>query len=454
MEGIMKQSKLGRRLLLFPTPFQGHQYPMLHLATLLHSKGFSITIIQTPYNPINPTYFPHLTFRSFYNSSLESYSKIPPSDPSTILSVMDDCSEPFQDCLSQILQETGAATDKEPIAALITDPVWKFAGSVAASFNLPRMVLRTGSMSSLLVFSSLPCLREKGYFPPQDHKLNEPLPELPPLKARDLPLEWLHNERLEALVQETKISQGVIGNTFEELEDYSIARVHQILSIPIFPIGPLHKHSPTYDTNYWAQDQTSIGWLNKQAPKSVLYVSFGSVAAMSKTEFLELAWGLLDSMVPFLWVVRPGLIQGSEANNDSLPEGYLEMVGERGHVVKWAPQLEVLSHPSVGGFWTHNGWNSTLESICEGVPMLCQPILSDQNMNARHVSDGWRIGLKLEKGLKREEIARSIRKLMLEEGEEMRNRITALQQKATLCVKEGGSSYISLERLTSYLLSF
>lgn len=175
---------------------------------------------------------------------------------------------------------------------------------------------------------------------------------------------------------------------------------------------------------------------------------------MSKAEFLDLAWGLLESMVPFLWVVRPGLIQGSEAN-DSMPEGYLEMVGERGYIVKWAPQIEVLSHPAVGGFWTHNGWNSTLESICEGVPMLCQPIFADQDMNARLVSDGWRIGLKMEKALKREDIAREIRKLMLEEeGAQTRSRITTLKEKATLCLQEGGSSNKAIKSLTSYLLSF
>ncbi|XP_021732615.1 UDP-glycosyltransferase 76F1-like, partial [Chenopodium quinoa] len=285
-----------------------------------------------------------------------------------------------------------------------------------------------------------------------DHKLDEPLPELPPLKVRDLPLQLLH-ELLETVVHQFKTSQGVICNSFEELEDSSIAQVHQILSIPIFPIGPLHKHSPTSDTNYWAQYKTSITWLNHQAPKSVLYVSFGSVEAIDKADFLELASGLLESKVPFLWVVRPGMIQGTNAY-DSLPEGYLKMVGERGHIVTWAPQLEVLSHPAVGSFWTHNGWNSTLESICEGVPMLCQPINTDQYTNARLVSDGWKIGLKLEKRVKREEIVRSISKLMLEDGGEMKSRITSLKEKATLCVKEGGSSYTSLEKLTKFLLSF
>ncbi|XP_021769077.1 UDP-glycosyltransferase 76F1-like [Chenopodium quinoa] len=452
MEGEMKQSKLGRRLLLFPAPFHGHINPMLHLATLLYSKGFSITIIQTVHNPINPTHFPHFTFHSFYSSLLELYSKSPPSDPLAFTSAMNNCSEPFRDCLSQILCDATAAADNEPIAALIADPIWKFAGSIAASFNLPRMALRTGGVLSLLVYLSMPSLREKGYLPPQDHKLDEPLPELPPLKVRDLPLPLLH-ELLETVVHEFKTSQGVICNSFEELEDSSIAQVHQILPIPIFPIGPLHKHTPTSDTNYWAQDQTSITWLNNQAPKSVLYVSFGSVEAISRTEFLELAWGLLDSMVPFLWVVRPGMIQGTKAY-DSLPEGYLEMVGERGHIVTWAPQLEVLSHPAVGGFWTHNGWNSTLESICEGVPMLCQPINTDQYTNAKLVSDGWKIGLKVEKKVKREEIVRSIRKLMLEDGGEMKSRITTLKEKATFCVKEGGSSYTSLEKLTKLLLSF
>lgn len=448
----MQQSKVVRRLLIFPAPFHGHLHPMLHLATVLHSKGFSITIIQTPYNSVDPAQFPHFTFRFLDNSLLESYSKSPPPDFRTIVSVMDDsCSELFRDCLSQSLHEA-TAVDKEPIAALIADPLWKFAGSVAASFNLPRLVLRTGSMTALLIYCSLSSLREKGYLPVQDNNLDEPVPELPPLKVEDLPSEW-QLEILEALVRETKTSQGVICNTFEELEGSSIARVHQLLGIPVFPIGPLNKHSPPSAVSTRAQDQTPIAWLNNQAPKSVLYVSFGSVATMSKAEFLELSWGLLESMVPFLWVIRPKLIPGSEAN-DSLPEGYLEMIGERGYIVKWAPQLEVLSHPAVGGFWTHNGWNSTLESISEGVPMLCQPIFADQNMNARYVSDGWMIGLKLEKGGKREEIARSIRKLMLEEqGRDMRSRITIWKEKATLCVKEGGSSYISLERLTSHLLS-
>lgn len=136
---------------------------------------------------------------------------------------------------------------------------------------------------------------------------------------------------------------------------------------------------------------------------------------MHETEFLETAWGLANSVQPFLWVVRPGLVHGTEWL-EPLPSGFLERMDGRCHIVKWAPQQEVLAHPSVGAFWTHSGWNSTLEGICEEVPMICQPCFSDQKVNARYVSRVWRVGVQLEHGLERGEIERAIRRLMVEMG--------------------------------------
>ncbi|XWS74885.1 hypothetical protein CRYUN_Cryun01aG0036800 [Craigia yunnanensis] len=109
------------------------------------------------------------------------------------------------------------------------------------------------------------------------------------------------------------------------------------------------------------------------------------------------------------------------------------MVGERAHIVKWAPQQEVLAHPSTGGFWTHCGWNSTLESLCEGVPMICQPSFGDQKIDARYISHVWRVGVHLEYKIERGEIERAIRRLMVEaEGQEMRDRIKLLKEKINL----------------------
>ncbi|XP_074308186.1 UDP-glycosyltransferase 76B1-like [Silene latifolia] len=453
MEIVKQQNKMNCRLLMFPAPFQGHVTPMMHLSNLLYYKGFSITVIQTTYNPLNPANFPNLTFHSLDDGLFEAYSRCPPPDSFKVLDDMNSsCREPFRDCISQILKDAAGATDQDPVTCLIADPMFMFAGSVADSFNLPRIALRTGAMSTYVVYDSLSALREKGCFPLDETKLNDPVLEFPPLKVKDLPAETLHHT-LSIVLNETRTSQGMICNTFQELENDSIARVQQAHPFPIFPIGPIHKYFPASQVSIWTEDKTSIAWLNTKAPKSVLYVSFGSVAAISEAEFLEVAWGLADNEQPFLWVVRAGLIQGSD-NSYTLPEGYKDIVSKRGHIVSWAPQAEVLSHPAVGGFWTHSGWNSTMESISEGIPMLCLPLFGDQSMNARYVSEEWKIGLQLEKGVKREDITKAIRKLMVEEdGKEMRNRVTALKEKADLCLKEGHSSYKYLDELISYILA-
>jgi UDP:flavonoid glycosyltransferase YjiC (YdhE family) len=114
----------------------------------------------------------------------------------------------------------------------------------------------------------------------------------------------------------------------------------------------------------------------------VLYVSLGSVASIDPGVFEEMAWGLATSGSPFLWVVRPGSVHGTKATPPRMPEE----VRSRGKVVTWAPQREVLAHEAIGAFWTHCGWNSTLESICAGVLMLAQPCFADQTVNGRYLT--------------------------------------------------------------------
>ena len=99
-----------------------------------------------------------------------------------------------------------------------------------------------------------------------------------------------------------------------------------------------------------------------------------------------MVWGLASSYQPFLRVVRPGFVQALNWLA-TLPNGFLEMVGGRRHIVKCASQQEVLAHPTTEGFWTHNGWNSMLVNICEGVSMLCQPNFGDQMLNAMYMTD-------------------------------------------------------------------
>ncbi|KAH9702171.1 UDP-glycosyltransferase 76F1 [Citrus sinensis] len=448
----MDQRK-GRRLVLFPLPLQGHISPMLQLANILHSQGFTITIIHTSFNSPNPSSHPHLTFHFIQENLSESEAST--DDLVAFVSLLNTkCLVPFRDCLAKLL----ADVEEEPIACLISDAMLPFTQAVADSLKLPRIVLRTGGASSFVVFAAFPLLKERGYFPIQDSKGQEPVVELPPLKIKDLPVintrdpETLY-EIVNGMVDGAKVSSGIIWNTFEDLEESALATLRQQFSIPIFPIGPFHVCIPASPSSLLTQDQSCIAWLDKQAPKSVIYVSFGSIAAVSEAEFLEIAWGLANCKLPFLWVVRPGLTRGSDCL-EPLPSGFMEMVDGRGHLVKWAPQQEVLAHPAVGAFWTHNGWNSTLESICEGIPMICMPCFTDQKVNARYVSDVWKVGLQLENGLKREEIEKTIRRVMVEkQGEEIRSRIFRLKEKANHSWKQGRSSFESINSLVTHILS-
>nr|ADE77461.1 unknown [Picea sitchensis] len=147
---------------------------------------------------------------------------------------------------------------------------------------------------------------------------------------------------------------------------------------------------------------------------------------------------------PFLWVIRPDLIDGQ---SDVLPADFLEKVKDRSFFVRWAPQMKVLSHPSVGGFLTHSGWNSTLESICAGVPMISRPFLAEQPTNGRFVSEVWKIGVAMNEVVKREDVEDMVRRLMKgEEGQQMRKTVGELRDASMIAVGEGGSSYNNMEK--------
>ncbi|KAH9661369.1 UDP-glycosyltransferase 76B1 [Citrus sinensis] len=418
----------GKRVILFPLPYQGHINPMLQIASVLYSKGFSITIIHTNLNPLNACNYPHFEFHSI-SASLSETEASTEDIVAILIALNAKCVVPFWDCLVKLTSISNVQEDS--FACIITDPLWYF----------------TNSVSAYLAFAAYPILREKCYLPIQDSQLEAPVIECPPLRVKDIPIFETGDPKnvdkvISAMVSLIKASSGIIWNSYRELEQVELTTIH-------------HQYfSKSSSSSLLSQDESCISWLDKHAPKSVIYVSFGSVVNIDETEFLEIAWGLANSRVPFLWVVRPGLVREAEWL-ELLPKGFVEMLDGRGHIVKWAPQQEVLAHPAVGGFLTHGGWNSTLESICEGVPMICQPYFGDQMVNARYISHVWRLGLHLDGKVERREIEIAVRRVMIEtEGQEMRERILYSKEKAHLCLKPGGSSYQSLERLIDHILSF
>jgi UDP-glucosyltransferase BX8/BX9 len=290
-----------------------------------------------------------------------------------------------------------------------------------------------------------------------ESRKDELVTELPPYRVKDLIR--IDKSRIVDLakvvaqdVEAAKNSSGIIINTLTAIESDNIEKLRQELSVPIFAIGPLHMFTSDLQSSLLPQDRSCLDWLDTQASESVLYVSLGSLASMNYEEFVETAWGLANSNHPFLWVVRPGSVRGTK--NIHMPDSFDEEVRGRGMVLPWAPQLEVLAHDSVGGFWTHCGWNSTLEGICEGVPMICRPYFADQMGNARYVTDVWKVGIELVEKLERTAIAKAIRSFMREkESDAMRKRTRELSRKASDSIKADGSSRLAINKLVDHILS-
>ncbi|KAJ4725691.1 UDP-glycosyltransferase [Melia azedarach] len=449
-----KQGKRQLRVVLVPCPIQGHINPMLQLGTILYSKGFSITVAHTNFNSPNPSNHPNFNFL-LVPDVLNEFQSSSGDMMAVVLRLNDNCKAPFQECLAQLMKQH--KTQDEVISCIIYDEIMYFAESVANQLKLPSIILRPLSANFFISRNALLQFKAGGNLFLTGLGSEEIVPNFHPFRWKDLPVSKFGSlETMSQLFENASHvgnSAAVIVNTMDFLEQPSLARILQQCQVPLFSIG-LYKFAPAFSSSLLKEDMSCITWLDKQTKNSAIYVSLGSVTLIDENELAEMAWGLANSEQPFLWVVRPGSVRGSDWL-ESLPEGFIESIGERGCIVKWAPQKEVLAHQSVGGFWSHCGWNSTMESISQGVPVICRPNSGDQKVNARYLSHVWKVGLELENGVERGEVERVVRRLMVEkEGMEMRQRAKDLKKKAEHCIGKGGSSYNSLNKLVKFINSF
>ncbi|CAA7026722.1 unnamed protein product [Microthlaspi erraticum] len=452
------EKRNGQRVILFPLPLQGCINPMLQLANILHSRGFSITLIHTRFNAPRASSHPLFTFLQIPDGLSETQiNEDPTSNVMSLLAKINvNAESPFRDCLQKLLLLQ--SQESERISCLIDDCGWLFTQSVSEILNLPRFVLSTFKATFLNAYPILPLLRTKGYLPVSDSEAEDSVLEFPPLQKRDLSRVLGEDGEeldpfLRTTVETTMRSSGIIFMSCEELEEDSLTLANEIYKVPVFATGPFHSYFSASSSSLFTQDETCIPWLDNQEDKSVIYVSLGSVVNITESDLSEIAWGLINSKQPFVWVVRPGLVRGAQGI-EPFSEEVVRSIEERGKIVKWAPQQEVLAHGAVGGFLTHNGWNSTLESICEGVPMICLPGGWDQMLNSRFVSDVWKVGIHLEGRIERREIEKAVRMLMVGSGgEKIRERMNVLKDEVGRSVKHGGSSFRSIETLANHILS-
>ncbi|KAF8690545.1 hypothetical protein HU200_040907 [Digitaria exilis] len=468
MAGVGRRRRAAR-VALMPLPFQGHITPMLQLAGALHARGLAVTVLHTAFNAPDPTRHPGLSFVSVPDAIADAVAATANGGADRVAAMnaaveAPGLAEGVRDALASLMR-LGEEEGGEPrLACLVIDATLTAAQKAASGLGLPTLVLHTCSAACFRLFGSYDMLYDKGYLPAQESNLLLPVKELPPLQVRDLfdpsklPNKEIGLKLLNLASETTASSSGAIFNTFGALEAQELEIIRNELAakrIPIFAIGPLHKLTSIdgKGTSLLNQDCTCIEWLDTQESGCVLYVSFGSVVNVTLDQFTEIAWGLANSGKPFLWVVRPGLVLGVE--KPELPEGFECAVEGRGKVIEWAPQQEVLAHSAISGFWTHNGWNSTLEGIFEGVPMLSKPHIGDQLVTGRYVEDRWKIGILLEGVLERGKIEKAITMLMEgKDGMEIRERAKDMKEKAQLCRESSGSSQQAVDNLVDRILSF
>ncbi|KAJ7530598.1 hypothetical protein O6H91_14G009600 [Diphasiastrum complanatum] len=383
----------------------------------------------------------------------------------------------FMQLVKQQLQIAGGERETQASfaapSAILSDNFIFWARDVAIAFNLAHYVFFPFSASPLTVMLSLPLLISQGHVPLKSAA--EPqlitLPSLPPLWNKDLPtclhevdgkaeLEWKLTCGFNLIKASTILintSYEMEANAIEALQskDGSHQTKQKVLTVgPVLPRDFPNDHRLHSESENPGHTECSR-WLNSKNVGSVLYVSFGSIYSLGMEEITELALGLEASSYAFLWVLRQPRSASSKNNNsllsDLLPEGFQSRLKDRCFISSgWAPQLFILSHPSVGAFLTHCGWNSILESISFGVPLIACPKFAEQHLNCRLIVDQLKIGIELSKDHRgfpsREELETTTRLLMEGEGGRgVKKNVAALKDIIRKSVKKGGSSYENVE---------
>ncbi|KAK9152233.1 hypothetical protein Syun_010542 [Stephania yunnanensis] len=469
----MRESTTKKYELVFiPAPGISHLVPTVEFAkTLLDTDHrFSVTVLtmNVPFGPIQPSYtdsFPQIRFIELIRPDS------PPPEMKHSLSGICEFIDHYKPHSRQAITQL-IATELDPnsvsLAALVLDMFTTTMVDIADELGVPSYVYYTSGAATLGLFLYIPVLDSTYETDLKDDLTREleipsfknsvPLIAVPPnfwTKSSDDYAWYLYCGRRMGEVK------GVIINSFYDLETYAIDSLGTVSGYPkIYSVGPVLDLAgrANSDNSRAQQNENIMKWLDKQPARSVVFLCFGSRGTFDVDQVKEIANGLERSGHRFLWSVRPK--DGSTRLDELVPEGFVERTAERGMVCGWVPQVAVLGHGSVKCFVSHCGWNSTLESVWFGVPILTWPLYAEQHLNAFLLVK--ELGLSVElKGYYRvseddlvtaEEVERGVRKVMEGECEEVRKRVEEMKEKSRRALKEGGSSAGSVKRLIEDLI--
>lgn len=464
----MEQTPPSAHIAILPTPGIGHLIPLVELAKqLVRRHRFTVTFI-IPTESGGSTTETHKSVLYALPPSI-SHIFLPPVS-------FDDLPEGTRietvialttvRSLPALRQALASVAESNRLVALVVDLFGTDAFDVARELDISSYIFFPTNAMSLYLCLQLPLLDRTVSCEYRD--LPEPvrIPGCVPIHGADLfdSIQDRKNEAYKWVLHITgryPLADGIMVNSFDALEGETLLALQEMQqegAPTVYAVGPLVKTEPTPTAG---GRQECLRWLDEQPRESVIYVSFGSGGTLSSEQITELALGLEMSQQRFLWVVKKPSDHAANASyfdirrhdDDDLsflPDGFLDRTEGRGLVIpSWAPQVEVLAHEATGGFLTHCGWNSTIESIVNGVPVIAWPLFAEQKMNALLLAKGLKVALRpelREDGIVgREEVALAVKGLM--EGEEckrMRCRMKEFKEAAAKVLGEDGSSTMAM----------
>ncbi|KAG9135530.1 hypothetical protein Leryth_022267 [Lithospermum erythrorhizon] len=472
----MEMSMEKPHVAFLSSPGMGHITPLFELAKRLvlhHGFQVSFLVITTEASAAQTEFFVSST--NDFPPDLHIIN-IPPVDMSPILTpdmfvlttlcvIVQESLKPLKNIILELPNRP---------KALVIDIFCTQAIDVCRDLDIGVYSFFTAS-TLLLAFSL--------YLPTLDREMEGEYVDLPepiqvpgcsPIRTQDL-LDMVKNRKIDEYywyflhVSKLCSVSGIFANTWDDFEPKSLKALREnefyrsIQTPPVYPIGPLIKQEEVVTK----QDAQILAWLDDQPLNSVLFIAFGSGGTVTSEQLIELAYGIEMSKQKFIWVVRKPsdasasasfFSSGSEENDPSiyLPKGFFERTQKQGILVSsWAAQVAILGHKSTGAFLSHCGWNSSLESMVHGLPMIAWPLYAEQRQNATMLAEEFGLALKPEvvngkNVIGRKEIENVIRLIIeSDEGVKLREMARAMMESSKKALSDGGSSFTALNTMVN-----